>query len=79
MYARPLKALYVSAIDSFTQVDAFVDYSETLFKLDAMKIVGPMKEALRVFLASNNCIQAILIGARRTDPYSRKKKTSWNS
>ncbi|KAI8930219.1 hypothetical protein BC831DRAFT_439661 [Entophlyctis helioformis] len=70
VHARPIKTLYVSAEVPFDEMDQFVDYCEDMFQLDLMKILGGMKPALERFLDSNRVIKAILVGTRRTDPYS---------
>ncbi|KAJ3292926.1 FAD1 flavin adenine dinucleotide synthetase [Borealophlyctis nickersoniae] len=65
----PIKTLYVTHANPFPEVDDFVDFAVPRYKLDIMKIYGPMKQSLRIFLEKSPNVKAILIGIRRTDPF----------
>ncbi|KAI8895589.1 hypothetical protein BC833DRAFT_600787 [Globomyces pollinis-pini] len=72
---RPIKCLYITCIDPFTEVDEFVDYCAQRYNLDVMKLLGSMKDGLKVYLNSNPKVKAIIIGTRKGDPFSEKMIT----
>lgn len=71
-HSHPLRCLYIKSVDSFAQVDQFVDYCAARFNLNIEAYIAPMKEGLKVFLDTNPATQAIIIGTRRTDPFGDK-------
>ncbi|KAI8903109.1 hypothetical protein EDD86DRAFT_215363 [Gorgonomyces haynaldii] len=71
-YTKPIRCLYVCSGTPFPEVEQFVKACEKQYNLDIMKIQGPMKNALQVFLDSNRLTRAVLIGTRKGDPYSDK-------
>ena len=70
--AYPLRCLYIKSVDSFREVDQFVDYCSARFALNVEAYIAPMKEGLKVFLDTNPSSQAIIIGTRSTDPFGSK-------
>lgn len=79
-YNYPIRALYIPSVSPFPQLEQFIHECEKeycgliRYNLDLMTIFAPLKDGLRVFLDSNPTQKAILVGTRRTDPYSQDLK-----
>jgi FAD synthetase len=71
---HPLRCLYIKSIDSFSEVDDFVDYCSNRFNLNVERYEASMKEGLKIFLDTNPISKAIVIGTRSTDPFGDKMK-----
>jgi FAD synthetase len=66
-----IKVLYCcSQSEQFQEIESFVNDCKVKYSLDMHCIQAPMKQALQQFLSECPEIKAILIGTRRTDPYS---------
>lgn len=61
--------MYIVSPDPFAEVDAFVDESAAVYRLDLARYAMPMREAFRVYLEEHRSVKAILVGTRRTDPH----------
>ncbi|KAI9342656.1 hypothetical protein BDR26DRAFT_859328 [Obelidium mucronatum] len=72
IYKMP--SLYVTATDPFPEVDAFVDHMADLYNLEVYKTSASMKDGLEDFLGRYPNVKAVLVGTRRTDPYSNHLK-----
>ncbi|KAJ3387807.1 FAD1 flavin adenine dinucleotide synthetase [Entophlyctis sp. JEL0112] len=70
----PIPCLYVTAADPFPEVDDFVQRAADLYNLKVYKTSQPMKIALKSFLGEFPEVKAVLVGTRRTDPYSQHLK-----
>ncbi|PNF24944.1 FAD synthase [Cryptotermes secundus] len=67
---KPLFALYIQSQDPFPQVEEFIAESVKRYNLELKKVPGPIKRALGDVLAERPELKAVLMGTRRTDPYS---------
>ncbi|KAJ3217127.1 hypothetical protein HDU67_008504 [Dinochytrium kinnereticum] len=72
---QPVKALnipslYVACQDAFPEVEEFVKEEAERYGLKMFRIEADMKQGLQLFLDNHPDVKAILIGTRRTDPYS---------
>ncbi|KAI8852264.1 hypothetical protein BC829DRAFT_373826 [Chytridium lagenaria] len=65
-----MPAMYIACQDAFPEVEAFVKDQVESYGLKLTRIEAGMKDGLQIFLDQNPDIKAILIGTRRTDPYS---------
>ncbi|KAJ3097348.1 FAD1 flavin adenine dinucleotide synthetase [Phlyctochytrium planicorne] len=66
-----MPALYVAAHDAFPDVEKFVSDQVECYGLRLMRVEKDMKQGLQDFLDEYPNVAAILIGTRRTDPYSQ--------
>ncbi|XP_021920063.1 FAD synthase-like isoform X3 [Zootermopsis nevadensis] len=67
---KPLQAVYIQPQDPFPQVEEFVVESVKRYNLELKTVPGPITHALEVVLAEKPELKAVLMGTRRTDPYS---------
>ncbi|XP_047471677.1 FAD synthase-like isoform X1 [Penaeus chinensis] len=65
-----LQAIYITEPKAFPQVTEFVQHSVNRYDLDCDIIPGPMKAALAKVLENRPKIKAMIMGTRRSDPYS---------
>ncbi|XP_068236465.1 FAD synthase-like isoform X2 [Palaemon carinicauda] len=65
-----LQAVYITETNAFPQVTEFVQHSINRYDLDCEILPGPMKGALTALLEKRPALQAMIMGTRRTDPYS---------
>ncbi|KAJ3221733.1 hypothetical protein HK099_003185 [Clydaea vesicula] len=65
-----INTLYVASPNPFSEVTEFVNYCKKRYDLRLFQYETQMKQALQIFLDSASQVQAILIGQRRSDPYS---------
>ncbi|KAK9455420.1 hypothetical protein V1511DRAFT_500402 [Dipodascopsis uninucleata] len=63
-----IHTVYVHSINSFAEVDRFVNECASTYSLDLIRLPTPMKEAFQKFLDAKPHIKAIMVGTRRTDP-----------
>lgn len=65
-----LQAVYITEDKAFPQVNEFVQQSINRYDLDCEVLPGPMKSALFTLLEKRPKIKAVIMGTRRSDPYS---------
>ncbi|TPX64369.1 hypothetical protein SpCBS45565_g05927 [Spizellomyces sp. 'palustris'] len=64
-----ITTLYVAYTNSFPEVDDFVEFCVDRYNLELVKMYGPMRAGLQVFLDRYPETKAMLVGTRRTDPF----------
>ncbi|KAI8611703.1 hypothetical protein BC830DRAFT_1171672 [Chytriomyces sp. MP71] len=69
-----IPCLYVTVADQFPEVDCFVDEMAHRYNLNVFRTSLSMKEGLAAYLAAFPQVKAVLVGTRRTDPYSSNLK-----
>ncbi|XP_069701546.1 FAD synthase-like [Periplaneta americana] len=67
---KSLYAVYIKSRDPFPQVEEFIEESVKRYNLDLKTVPGPIKHALGDILNEKPQLKAVLMGTRRTDPYS---------
>ncbi|KAL8614105.1 hypothetical protein ACOMHN_026322 [Nucella lapillus] len=65
-----LRALYIRSRQPFPEVELFVQEACHRYKLELIRYEGRIKENLATLKQSHPNIKAVLMGTRRTDPYS---------
>ncbi|XP_067832157.1 FAD synthase [Heptranchias perlo] len=66
-----LQALYVRIVSPFPEMEQFIQDTCKRYHLQLYTVCGNIKEALTDLKTQHPHIKAILMGTRRTDPYSR--------
>ncbi|KAJ3408127.1 FAD1 flavin adenine dinucleotide synthetase [Chytriomyces hyalinus] len=69
-----IPCLFVTVSDQFPEVDEFVDRMALSYNLDVFRTSLSMKEGLEAYLKAYPKVKAVLVGTRRTDPYSSNLK-----
>jgi len=64
--------LYILTPKPFNEIEAFVESSKVLYGLSLYRAPSPMQTGLEKFLSEYNTVKAILIGTRRSDPFSEE-------
>ena len=67
---RPLPALYIRRGQPFPELELFIKASVQAYNLEIVSVYGRIKEALTALKDSRPQLQAVVMGTRRTDPYS---------
>ncbi|CAG8594534.1 9555_t:CDS:2 [Ambispora leptoticha] len=67
-----IQSVYITNLNPFAEVDAFVEESIHRYRLDLIKVESPMKQALATYLENRPSVKGILVGNRRNDPYSER-------
>ena len=70
-YLRPVSCMYVESTNSFKEVNDFIKQMEIFYNLEIVMITKSVKEGLNDFLTIKPNMKAVLMGTRRTDPYSQ--------
>ncbi|KAK9235484.1 hypothetical protein V1525DRAFT_390422 [Lipomyces kononenkoae] len=65
---QKIHTVYVHSLNSFPEVDEFVNDCVALYSLDLIRLPTPMKVAFQKFLDAKPHVKAIMVGTRRTDP-----------
>ncbi|KAK2624493.1 hypothetical protein QTJ16_006443 [Diplocarpon rosae] len=68
---KALATVYIISPHPFAEVDAFVDESAIMYKLDLARYAMPMKQGFQQYLEDHKKVKAILVGTRRTDPHGQ--------
>ncbi|KAM4662749.1 FAD synthase isoform 2-T2 [Discoglossus pictus] len=66
-----LQALYIRIVSPFQEMEQFMQDTTKRYSLQIYTIQGDIKQALMDLKAQQPQLEAILMGTRRTDPYSR--------
>ncbi|KAM4013449.1 FAD synthase isoform 1-T2 [Anomaloglossus baeobatrachus] len=66
-----LQALYIRIVSAFPEMEQFMQDTTKRYSLQIYTIQGDIKQALMDLRAEQPQLDAILMGTRRTDPYSR--------
>ncbi|KAM5127390.1 FAD synthase isoform 1-T2 [Mantella aurantiaca] len=66
-----LQALYIRIVSPFLEMEQFMQDTTKRYNLQIYTIQGDIKQALMDLKAQQPQLEAILMGTRRTDPYSR--------
>ncbi|XP_069796342.1 FAD synthase [Narcine bancroftii] len=66
-----LQALYIHIVSPFPEMEQFIQDTCKRYNLQLYNVCGNMKEALTDLKSLQPGIKAVLMGTRRTDPYSR--------
>ncbi|XP_059499030.1 FAD synthase [Stegostoma tigrinum] len=66
-----LQALYIRIISAFPEMEQFIQDTCKRYQLQIYTVCGNIREALTDLKTRQPDIQAVLMGTRRTDPYSR--------
>ncbi|XP_032700941.1 FAD synthase isoform X1 [Lontra canadensis] len=67
---EPLQILYIRSISPFPELEQFLQDTIKRYNLRVLEAEGDMKQALRELRAQHPQLEAVLMGTRRTDPYS---------
>ncbi|KAL1129079.1 hypothetical protein AAG570_013610 [Ranatra chinensis] len=65
-----LQAVYFRCKNPFPETEEFIEKSAARYKLDLKIVPGPIKEALATLLKEKPSWKAVLMGTRRSDPFS---------
>uniref|UniRef100_UPI00398F39E2 FAD synthase n=1 Tax=Pristiophorus japonicus TaxID=55135 RepID=UPI00398F39E2 len=68
---QQLQALYVRIVSPFPELEQFIQDTCKQYHLQIYTVCGNIKEALTDLKRQHPDIKAVLMGTRRTDPYSR--------
>ncbi|KAF5278814.1 hypothetical protein FQR65_LT03501 [Abscondita terminalis] len=69
-FNRRLFCLYVENVNPFAELNKFVDECRQYYNLDIFKINKSIKESLGLVLKTKPNMKGVLMGTRRTDPFS---------
>lgn len=72
--ASSLKAVYIADDNAFEEVDQFMEESVQRYQLSLITLRGKMKAALWKLRTDHPSTRAVIMGTRRTDPYSINHK-----
>ncbi|XP_040308681.1 FAD synthase isoform X1 [Herpailurus yagouaroundi] len=67
---EPLQILYIRNISPFPELEQFLQDTIKRYNLQVLEAEGHMKQALCELQARHPRLEAVLMGTRRTDPYS---------
>ncbi|XP_021013000.1 FAD synthase [Mus caroli] len=67
---KPLQILYIRSISSFPELEQFLQDTIKRYNLRVLEAEGNMKQALGELQEKHPQLEAVLMGTRRTDPYS---------
>uniref|UniRef100_A0A8C4MNT0 FAD synthase n=2 Tax=Equus asinus TaxID=9793 RepID=A0A8C4MNT0_EQUAS len=67
---EPLQILYVRSISPFPELEQFLQDTIKRYNLQVLQAEGDMKQALSDMQTRHPQLEAVLMGTRRTDPYS---------
>ncbi|KAM9244165.1 FAD synthase isoform 3-T4 [Dugong dugon] len=67
---EPLQILYIRSISPFPELEQFLQDTIKRYNLQVLEAQGDMKQALGELHARHPQLEAVLMGTRRTDPYS---------
>ncbi|XP_036778252.2 FAD synthase isoform X3 [Manis pentadactyla] len=67
---EPIQILYVRGISPFPELEQFLQDTIKRYNLQVLEADGDMKQALTELQAQHPQLEAVLMGTRRTDPYS---------
>uniref|UniRef100_A0A8D1LQR1 FAD synthase n=1 Tax=Sus scrofa TaxID=9823 RepID=A0A8D1LQR1_PIG len=67
---EPLQILYIRSISPFPELEQFLQDTIKRYNLQVLEAEGDMKQALSELQARHPQLEAVLMGTRRTDPYS---------
>eukprot|EP00070_Physeter_catodon_P033419 XP_028340313.1 FAD synthase isoform X5 [Physeter catodon] len=67
---EPLQILYIRSISPFPELEQFLQDTIKRYSLQVLEAEGDMKQALSELRAQHPQLEAVLMGTRRTDPYS---------
>ncbi|XP_057170859.1 FAD synthase isoform X2 [Ursus arctos] len=68
---EPLQILYVRSVSPFPELEQFLQDTIKRYNLQVLEAEGDMKQALSELQTRHPQLEAVLMGTRRTDPYSR--------
>lgn len=68
--ASELKVVYIRTNGPFREIEAFVDQVKEHYGVTLLVTEGEMKNTLQRLLDQDERLKAVLMGTRRTDPYS---------
>ncbi|XP_066539288.1 FAD synthase [Hoplias malabaricus] len=66
-----VKALYIRIVSPFPEMERFLQDTIKRYDLDLVSVEGSIRQALSEVQEKRPELQAVLMGTRRTDPYSR--------
>ncbi|GAB1287746.1 FAD synthase [Apodemus speciosus] len=67
---EPLQILYIRSISPFPELEQFLQDTIKRYNLQVLEAEGNMKQALGELQEKHPQLEAVLMGTRRTDPYS---------
>lgn len=67
---KPLQILYIRSISPFPELEQFLQDTIKRYNLQVLEAEGNMKQALGELQEKHPQLEAVLMGTRRTDPYS---------
>ncbi|XP_064138723.1 FAD synthase isoform X3 [Loxodonta africana] len=67
---EPLQILYIRSISPFPELEQFLQDTIKRYNLQVLEAQGDMKQALGELHTRHPQLEAVLMGTRRTDPYS---------
>ncbi|CAG9860827.1 unnamed protein product [Phyllotreta striolata] len=70
-FKTPIVCLYVKGNEAFEEQDNFISLCETYYNLKIFEYTVGIKSALQEILSKEPHFKAVLMGTRRTDPYSQ--------
>ena len=67
--AAKIHSVYVTSVDPFAEVDAFVAACTARYALEVHRYAQPMKAAFATHLRAHPRVRAVFVGTRRADPH----------
>nr|CAD7396137.1 unnamed protein product [Timema poppensis] len=67
---KPINTVYIQYEEPFPEVETFIQETVKRYELNLVTIPGPIKGVLQKLLREKPHLKAVLMGTRRTDPYS---------
>ncbi|XP_028566237.2 FAD synthase isoform X1 [Podarcis muralis] len=68
--SEKLQALYIRIVSPFPEMEEFIEDTAQRYNLQMCNVHGNIKQALGELKAQQPQLEAVLMGTRRTDPYS---------
>lgn len=69
-YGEKVMALYIRSKLPFPEVEKFIQISRDRYSLDMLNISGRIRDSLKELQTQHPNIKAVIMGTRKTDPYS---------
>ncbi|NXV21710.1 FLAD1 synthase, partial [Cepphus grylle] len=71
MRQEKLQVLYIRIVSPFPEMEQFIQATVQRYKIQLCTVEGSIREALAHLKEQHPRLEAVLMGTRRTDPYSR--------
>lgn len=67
---QAIKSVYINYEPQFPELVNFIDESKSRYSLELVSLTMKLKDGLATYLSQNKEIKAIIVGTRKSDPYS---------